>query len=161
MKSTNRAYNEISRCRISNSTNLLKVLSLGEQYLTGVFPKSSDTSITKGPLDLVWSQDSGLLQLKQSYDLNEMYGKNYGYRSALNASMVKHLTHKANFLQREYPLKNKDVVIDIGANDSTLLQQFKVDGIRRIGIDPTGLKFAKYYPEDIELIPDFFRPLRY
>ena len=75
MKSSNRAYNEISRCRISNSTNLLKVLSLGEQYLTGVFPKSSDSSISKGPIDLVWCQDSGLLQLKQSYDLNEMYGK--------------------------------------------------------------------------------------
>jgi hypothetical protein len=156
MKSANRAYNEISKCRISDSANLLKVLSLGEQHLTGVFPKSSDSSISKGPIDLVWCQDSGLLQLKQSYDLDEMYGENYGYRSGLNASMVRHLAHKANSLLREYPLENKDVVIDVGANDSTLLQQFKVEGIRRIGIDPTGLKFSKYYPEDIELIPEFY-----
>jgi hypothetical protein len=47
-------YNEIDKCRISGSKNLINVLSLGEQYLTGVFPKSKDEKITKGPLDLVW-----------------------------------------------------------------------------------------------------------
>ena len=91
-------YSEISKCRISGSKNLLNVLSLGEQYLTGVFPKSTDEKITKGPLDLVWCPDSGLLQMKQSYDLDEMYGDNYGYRSGLNSSMVRHLANKINFL---------------------------------------------------------------
>ncbi len=32
-------YTEINKCRISESKNLITVLSLGEQYLTGVFPK--------------------------------------------------------------------------------------------------------------------------
>ena len=54
-------YTEIDRCRISGSKNLVTVLSLGEQYLTGVFPKSAEEEITKGPLDLVWCPDSGLL----------------------------------------------------------------------------------------------------
>ncbi|MCY7293638.1 MAG: hypothetical protein LH615_15780, partial [Ferruginibacter sp.] len=66
-------YSEISKCRISGSTNLINVLSLGEQYLTGVFPTSPEEKITKGPLDLVWCPDSGLLQMKQSYSLDEMY----------------------------------------------------------------------------------------
>lgn len=60
-------YTEINKCRISGSTNLITVLSLGEQYLTGVFPKTKTSEITKGPLDLVWCPDSGLLQMKQSY----------------------------------------------------------------------------------------------
>lgn len=68
MKEKNR-YSEISKCRISASPNLIMVLSLGEQYLTGVFPKSLNEPITKGPLDLVWCPDSGLLQMKQSYSL--------------------------------------------------------------------------------------------
>lgn len=87
-------YTEISKCRISNSRNLITVLSLGEQYLTGVFPKDKNETITRGPLDLVWCPDSGLLQMKQSYSLEEMYGQNYGYRSGLNTSMVKHLQQK-------------------------------------------------------------------
>jgi hypothetical protein len=84
-------YTEINKCRISESKNLINVLSLGEQYLTGVFPKNKNQELTKGPLDLVWCPDSGLLQMKQSYSLDEMYGDNYGYRSGLNASMVRHL----------------------------------------------------------------------
>ena len=53
-------FKEINKCRISESKNLITVLSLGEQHLTGVFPKSLDEEIAKGPLDLVWCPDRGL-----------------------------------------------------------------------------------------------------
>lgn len=148
-------YNEITECRISKSKNLLTVLSLGEQYLTGVFPKSKDEKITRGPLDLVWCPDSGLLQMKQSYDLDEMYGDNYGYRSGLNASMVAHLANKTRTLERFVTLTSFDLVIDIGSNDATLLKAYSGNH-RKVGIDPTGLKFKQYYTNDIKLIPDFF-----
>ncbi len=74
----------IDKCRVSGSTHLVKVLSLGEQELTGVFPRARDEKITSGPLELVWCPTSGLLQLSHSYDAAEMYGENYGYRSGLN-----------------------------------------------------------------------------
>src|SRR3546814_19249648 len=74
-------YKEISACRVSGKKDLLTVLNLGYQSLTGVFPKSADEHVTVGPLELVWSPDSGLLQLKHSYEPSEMYGDNYGYRS--------------------------------------------------------------------------------
>ena len=148
-------YNIISKCRISNSTNLINILSLGEQFLTGVFPKNLQDPITKGPLDLVWCPDSGLLQLKQSYSLDEMYGDNYGYRSSLNNSMVKHLTKKIKTLQKFAKLSDNDIVVDIGSNDATSLKVYE-GKCRKIGIDPTGKKFIKYYTDDLELIPDFF-----
>ena len=84
-------YTSITKCRISASTHLIPILSLGEQYLTGAFPKTREQELTRGPLDLVWCPESGLVQLKQSYNSSEMYGANYGYRSGLNQSMVKHL----------------------------------------------------------------------
>ncbi|MFA5973321.1 MAG: class I SAM-dependent methyltransferase [Lentimicrobiaceae bacterium] len=148
-------YNEITKCRISGSKNLITVLSLGEQYLTGVFPKSKDEQITKGPLDLVWCPDSGLLQMKHSYSLDEMYGDNYGYRSGLNASMVSHLTNKINYLERLVKLNENDLVIDIGSNDATALKAY-LGKCRKVGIDPTGLKFKEFYTDNISLIPDFF-----
>lgn len=148
-------YKEITKCRISDSTNLITVLSLGEQYLTGVFPKSRDEQVSKGPVDLVWCPDSGLLQLKQSYSLDEMYGDNYGYRSGLNNSMVQHLQHKANTLMRQFPLNAGDVVLDIGSNDATSLKTYPKN-LKRIGMDPTGQKFIEFYEDGIELIPDFF-----
>lgn len=148
-------YKEITKCRISSSSNLINVLSLGNQYLTGVFPKSRDEKVTIGPVDLVWCPDSGLLQMKQSYSLDEMYGDNYGYRSGLNASMVKHLQKKIKTLEKLAKPTDQELIIDIGSNDATSLKAYS-GKFRKVGIDPTGKKFKEYYTEDLTLIPDFF-----
>jgi hypothetical protein len=149
------SYTEIKKCRISSSENLVTVLSLGEQFLTGIFPKTPDQKVSKGPLDLVWCPDSGLLQMKQSYSLDEMYGENYGYRSGLNNSMVTHLQNKIKFLEKLVNPNDQDLVIDIGSNDATSLKAY-TGKHRKVGIDPTGNKFRQYYTAGIELIPDFF-----
>jgi hypothetical protein len=148
-------FNEINNCRICANTNLINVLSLGEQALTGVFPKHISDIVSSGPLDLVWCSRCGLLQLKQSYNLDEMYGDNYGYRSALNASMVRHLTNKIRTLENFGKLSENDLVVDIGSNDATSLKAYTVN-CKKVGIDPTGTKFKDFYPNDIDLIPDFF-----
>lgn len=148
-------YSEITKCRICGSPNLINVLSFGEQTLTGVFPKDKSSAVTKGPLDLVWCTKCGLLQLKQSYNLEEMYGENYGYRSGLNASMINHLANKIKTLENLVSLDESDLVLDIGSNDATSLKAY-TRKCRRVGIDPTGIKFKQYYPDDIDLIPDFF-----
>jgi len=149
-------HEAISSCRISGSTNLIKILSLGNQFLTGVFPKKVSQKVTKGPLDLVWCPDSGLVQLNNSYDLDEMYGLNYGYRSGLNNSMVQHLKSKVDQLTILRHVSSGDVVLDIGSNDGTLLSSYKNKELNRIGIDPTGLKFQEFYKDGLQLIPDFF-----
>lgn len=146
----------ITQCRVSKSTNLISVLSLGDQALTGVFPPSKETPVTVGPLELVWCPDSGLVQLAHVYEPGEMYGENYGYRSGLNQSMVRHLTQKIGHLERIADLKAGDTVLDIGSNDATSLKAYKTPSLNRIGIDPTGAKFRQYYPDDIKLVPDFF-----
>ena len=147
---------EIQCCRISGSKNLVSVLNLGVQKLTGVFPSTTTEELTEGPLELVWCPESGLVQMKHSYDLEEMYGMNYGYRSGLNKSMVDHLTQKVQYLQRLKPISSGDVVVDIGSNDATTLKAYTIPGITRIGIDPTGKKFKEYYTDGIKLVPDFF-----
>lgn len=161
MKTAKLAYKKLEACRINKDTNLSKVLDLGDQVLTGVFPRSIDEEVTSGPLELVWSSQSGLLQLGHSYDCTEMYGENYGYRSGLNQSMVDHLTLKACFLEKLTSLSQGDVVLDIGSNDGTTLKAYPKKGVKRIGIDPTGAKFSNFYPEGITLVPDFFSKKNY
>lgn len=149
-------YREINHCRISDSNHLVSVLDLGKQALTGVFPQNADEDVTVGPLEMVWCPDSGLLQLKHSYDPDEMYGDNYGYRSGLNQSMVDHLTRKVGQLEQRVSLQEGDTVLDIGSNDATTLKAYNTPGLNRIGIDPVGSKFAEYYPDDITLATTFF-----
>jgi hypothetical protein len=155
------AYVQLPACRASGSTHLLSVLNLGTQALSGVFPASASEAITEGPLELVWCPDSGLLQLNHSYDPQEMYGDNYGYRSGLNQSMVRHLEGKVRGLEALVKLQAGDVVLDIGSNDSTLLKSYSTAKLERVGIDPTGSKFAQYYPADVRLVPDFFSSAKF
>ena len=50
----NSKYKKITKCRICGNTELIPVVDLGVQYLTGIFPKNNATeSLTKGPLRLV------------------------------------------------------------------------------------------------------------
>jgi NDP-4-keto-2,6-dideoxyhexose 3-C-methyltransferase len=84
-----------------------------------------------------------------------MYGDNYGYRSGLNPTMVRHLQGKVEHTLSRFPLPEKAVVVDIGSNDGTTLGAFP-DHCLRVGIDPTASKFLEYYQPDIEVLSDFF-----
>ncbi len=151
-------FHAIDRCRICKNKTLIEVLSLGNQCLTGVFPKKADERIHRAPLELVkcHGKDAcGLVQLRHSVDADTMYGVNYGYRSSLNSSMVHHLKLKVEKLSQQVSLARNDTVLDVGSNDGTLLS-FYPDTVERIGMDPTIAKFIRYYPSDIHAIPDFY-----
>src|ERR1700730_4482735 len=153
-------YKQIDKCRICGNAELIPVVDLGEQYLTGVFPrKESAGTLTKGPLRLVKCHGGnnvcGLLQLEHSYDRDELYGENYGYRSGLNASMVRHLHHKVARIRGAADLRPGDLVVDIGSNDGTTLGAYPKD-LLLVGIDPTGEKFRRHYASHLRLISEFF-----
>jgi len=164
-------HTEIEQCRICGNPNLIPVLDLGTHYLSGVFPRVSDHlhSLTKGPLELVKCHDDDpsnakvchLLQLRQSYDLSEMYGDTYGYRSGLNPTMVNHLEKISRDIEKLVTFFADDYVIDIGSNDSTLLRGYSQQNIKLVGFDPSGEKFRKYYPHQITLIPESFSASRW
>ncbi len=149
----------IERCRICGGTHLIPILNLGEQALTGVFPKSASEVVESGPLELVKCDQAkggcGLVQLRHSFAPEKMYGENYGYRSGLNASMVAHLNKRVQAALAIAKPNAGDLVLDIGANDGTTLGHYP-ENLKRIGMDPTGVKFHKYYKPGIELIPNFF-----
>ena len=148
----------VTRCRVCQGTDLLQVLDLGLTAFSGVFPASPEEEIEQGRLCLVLCQDCGLPQLQDSFPANVLYGDNYGYRSGLNASMLQHLRRTARRLQRLAGLSDGDVVLDIGANDGSLLRAYALPGLRRVGIDPTIAKFHEFYSDDVDTtcVADFF-----
>lgn len=152
-------FSRIHACRICGNTELPTVLDLGMQALTGVFPRERDADVLVGPLQLVKCHGEGdrcgLVQLAHDYDLGEMYGDNYGYRSGLNRAMVAHLAAKVAWLTKRRPLSSSDVVLDIGSNDGTTLCQYDAS-MTLVGIDPTIKKFGHHYPAHIRKVPDFF-----
>ena len=153
-------YQEITSCRLCGSSKLETLLNLGNQKLTGVFPRTPDDDLMSGPLELVRcvpenEQCCGLLQLRHSYPQAAMYGENYGYRSGLNHSMVRHLKGKTERLLNLANPSEGSLLVDIGSNDGTLLNSYPKD-FRRAGIDPVAKKFLRFYDPSIEIVPDFF-----
>ena len=152
-------YTTITQCRVCGNARLESVIDLGIQALTGVFPRPTEPAVESGPLELVRCVGTGacgLVQLRQTFQPEQLYGQNYGYRSGLNRGMVEHLKTKAQWLQARFPVGPGDVVLDIGSNDGTTLSFYPENGPMLVGIDPSAEKFRKYYRSDVRLNVDFF-----
>lgn len=153
-------FREVTHCRICGNPALHPVLNLGDQALTGVFHRDPDNPVTRGPLELVRCAGGpapcGLVQLRHSYALAELYGPTYGYRSGLNGSMREHLRKIAGRLSASVALSAGDLVVDIGSNDGTLLAAYPYPGADLVGIDPLAERFRSFYPPHVGIIPDFF-----
>jgi NDP-4-keto-2,6-dideoxyhexose 3-C-methyltransferase len=148
-----------SNCRVCGNADLRDVLNLGDQPLSGVFPRPEEKDPSRSPLDLVRcsSPKCGLLQLRHTAELSEMYGATYGYYSSISPMMVQHLERKTEDLIRYAHPQKGDIVLDIGCNDGTLLNSYGADcGLLRVGMDPSAAKFAGHYDPDIRVIYDFF-----
>ena len=73
----------------------------------------------------------------------------------MNMTMKNHVrsvVKKATLLTK---LKKKEAVLDIASNDGTLLNYYK-SSVIKVGIDPTIVKFKKYYKKIDFGIADFF-----
>ena len=146
----------ISVCRLCKSSLLTSVFSLGDMSFSGVFPGSSSENVPTGELSIVICKECSLAQLDRDFPADEMYGENYGYMSSLNSSMVQHLGQIVTFLEEISDLKKDDLVLDIGSNDGTMLSLYSTQGITRVGMDPTIVKYKHLYPSDVITIPEFF-----
>jgi hypothetical protein len=146
-------FEEIRGCRICGD-GLEEVLDLGELYPSTFVDGPEEhyygnPVIQKAPLVLVECQRCGLIQLKHTVELDSMY-RQYWYKSGLNNSMVESLQDIVEEVQRKIRLIPGDVVIDIGANDGTMLSMYP-DYVTKIGIDP-----ALNLAEEAEKHCDYF-----
>ena len=150
-------------CRICGSKNLTSILNLGDQYFANYSPKSNDVVPfeEKIPLELVRCDKSidpkscGLVQLRHTTPPNLMYDR-YFYRSGINQTMINNLNEIAQQAISKIKLNPNDIVIDIGCNDGTLLQNYKELPIRSVGFDPAKnmVQFSKQTGATI--ITEFF-----
>lgn len=153
----------ITKCRICGNSDLKIVLDLGNHSLSCRFPFNYEHDPLISPLILLKCNDEtnncncGLVQLGNNIPNDELYMHNYGYRSGLNNTMMNHLKNLGNEILARTMINDDDVILDIGSNDATLLKSYNVNNkIIKIGIDPTGLQFKKFYTNDILLVPEYF-----
>lgn len=131
-------YRTRTTCRVSGEP-LQPVLDLGELVLSG-FVKPDEPDPPRAPLALMYAPQSGLVQLRDTVDMDRMY-RNYWYRSGTNEMMRRHLKELAqDALERlPYPLDRTNFILDIGCNDGTLLEACRLSPMRKVGFDPSNV----------------------
>ena len=122
-------------CRNCKKKKFSILFSLGNLSFTGKFANSKKENIPKGEVTLVKCDNCHLVQLNRNFNPKFLYGKDYGYRTGLNATMTNHVKSVAYEGIKLTNLQNKDAVLDIASNDGTLLNFYPKKTVRA-GIDP-------------------------
>lgn len=107
-------------------------LSLGVQDIVD-FVEPGKKGRGKAPLDLVLCH-CGLLQLRHTVDSDTLF-KKFWYRSGINEQMRAALKDIVDSASNHTKLKSGDWVLDIGANDGTLLSLYGLD-VNRVAFEP-------------------------
>src|SRR4051794_13850688 len=119
-----------STCRVCGSKALTPIIDLGSQALASAFVLGGVTTTLpdrRVPLELVRCDPQldenacGLVQLRHSFPKDLIYD-NYWYMSGVNQTMRDALAEIPRRCTEMVPLKADDIVVDIGANDGTLLR---------------------------------------
>ena len=112
-------------------------MSFGKMPIANGFIKKKD--INKEyffKMEVGFSKDISLFQLNDHPKPKMMFNKNYPFFTGSSKGMIAHFKEYANWIKKNY-LKDKKILMEIGSNDGTFLENFKKDKIFSIGIEPS------------------------
>ena len=142
-------------CRSCSSTELKRIISLGESPLANNLLESPTDPYETYPLEMDYCPICHNCQLSYTVDPSKMFD-NYLYVSSTSSKFRKHFEDAASKYVKEYDLTKDSLVIDIGSNDGIALKPLRAAGIRAIGVEPA-VNIAKIANEkDLETINGYF-----
>ena len=150
-------YQNLKSCRVCNSENLVKVITIEDQYLSPTFVESNENnplSKIKVPHTLMLCGSCSLLQLKETVNPDLLY-KQYFYRSAVSDTMRRDLSTVVTDVMQRVKLEPNDYVVDIGANDCTMISYFP-ENLNRCGIEPAENIDWSGVDGSIKIVNDYF-----
>lgn len=127
----------VTKCQISNSTNLSSLLFLG--YLPPVNTLQKIGSVPKEeisfPAELLYCNKSKLAQLGCIVNKEILFPFSYPYTSSTTKILRQNFKDLYKDTKKIIDLKKDDLIIDVGSNDGNLLENFKTNH-RVLGITP-------------------------
>ena len=148
---------KIKKCRLCSNKKFLRIHDFGNHYVSNFVSKNNINKGIRAPLNLIYCNNCKLLQLEHSAPQEIMYKKFYWYRSGVTNTMKVALKDIFLKIKKMSLLEKGDTILDIGANDGTLLKYFKNSGFTTIGCEP-----AKNLTKELKLnsnyiINDFWK----
>lgn len=127
---------KVTKCLLCSNKNLKKIFYLGNFFVSNfVNKKNINKGNIKCPLDLLYCSNCTLIQLSHIAPQELMYRRHYWYKSGVTKTMREALKEIYTSSLKHIKLNKSDTVLDIGANDGTLLKYYKRNYIT-IGCEP-------------------------
>jgi len=133
MKSKNK---KVKFCLLCKNRKLKKIFSLGNLFVSNFVSQKKIKAGPKAPLNLLYCRNCSLIQLSHIAPQEIMYRRFYWYRSGVTKIMQLGLKNIYVDSLKNVKMSKDDVVLDIGANDGTLLNFYKKKKIITIGCEP-------------------------
>ena len=147
---------KIKHCLLCKNKYLKNIFSLGNFFVSNFVGKDKIKKGIKAPLNLLHCKRCSLIQLSHIAPQEIMYKRFYWYRSGVTKTMKDGLHNLYKESLKYVKLKKNDVVLDIGANDGTLLGFYKDKKIVTIGCEPAE-NLKKYLKKKCDyVINDFW-----
>lgn len=129
----------VQRCQICDSLRLRSILFLGYVPPVNTMPPvdGAPTAELRFPLELKRCDDCSLVQIGYAVDQRILFPHTYPYLSGTTRILRDNFRELALQCRDLGLVRPNDAVVDIGANDGTLLQPFKELGIRVLGVEPS------------------------
>lgn len=119
-----------------HSSKLQKFIDLGNQPNGNIFPTIDELDKEQTfPFVMLVCEECWQVQLEKYPSVDSMFS-NHPYVTGLNRPVVAHFNEMVQDILHKYPIPENSLVLDIGANDGTLLTAFRKRGMRVLGIDP-------------------------
>lgn len=123
-------------CRLCGSEDWERIHDFGNFFVSNFVDEQDIYTGPRAPLDLFMCNSCSLIQLRHTAPMELMYSGHYWYRSGVTQTMRDALKEVATIAVKLANLRPGDAVLDIGANDGTLLASLPVDGLIRLGCEP-------------------------
>jgi len=150
-----------TNCRLCGHSPLTDLFSLGNQYINDFVPMPDPTQSRRAPLDLVFCERCTLIQLRHTAPQELLYSRHYWYRSGVTETMRRALAEVASVAESMVSLFPGDVVLDIGANDGTMLAAYEREGLVRVGCEPANNLVPLLKAKTQYVIHDFWSQASY
>mgnify|MGYP001354722845 CR=1 FL=1 len=126
----------IKYCLLCKNKKIKKIFSLGNLFVSNFVKKKDIKKGIKAPLKLLYCNNCSLIQLSHIAPQEIMYKRFYWYRSGVTKTMNLGLQNIFKESLKHIKMNTNDVVLDIGANDGTLLSYYRKKKFITIGCEP-------------------------
>ena len=127
---------KVKKCLLCKNNKLRSLFDLGNLYVSNFVKEKDIYKGTKSKLNLLYCNKCTLIQLSHLAPQEIMYRRFYWYKSGVTKIMKDALKNIYTESLKHIKLNRKDVVLDIGANDGTLLKYYKKNKFITIGCEP-------------------------